>query len=207
MKNIYRYLLLLLIPVSQAFGETSSIYAGVGYLSTKYQDSVLQSIVFIPGQRIDERSNMLNIYAGYQINDYFSAEIGYSEFGNANKVYVFNPGLAFVVTPDNKEDIDFNNISINALFEYPLHDKIRLFGLLGYSFINIDQEWSGGFNPSGPNTIIENSFTEEGIYYGLGAKYLFNDKYLARVQWTRTDANNVTLDAIQVSFQIKIHAF
>jgi opacity protein-like surface antigen len=200
MKAIIKFFILFFVTTN-IFADPQTLYAGLGYEKAFYKGGEIEDISYLPGQRVKDSSDMLSLYVGYHINNFFSVEAGYAEFGSASELYTLDPDIVFITLPNDREDIDFNRISLNTTLNYPLSDKLSVFGLLGYSILNVDHKLSGGDNP------VNSSSNEDGILYGAGGRYQFNDKYSTRLQWTRTDTGGVKLDAILISLEINLHTF
>ena len=144
---------------------------------------------------------MLSLTVGYHINEFFSVEAGYADFGSVSETYTLDPDIVFITLPNDQEEVDFSRISIDTTLEYPVSDQLSVIGVLGYSFLNLDHNLTGGDNPA------TSSSNEDGLLYGIGGRYQFNDKFSTRLQWARTDADSVKLDSVMVSLEINLHAF
>jgi opacity protein-like surface antigen len=201
MKKTSILLLMLFLLSTVAYAHTPSFYGGLGCGNADYEGKTSMDISLAPGQRLKDKANFIDLYVGCQINKYLSFEIGYAHFGEVSEKYSLNPDVKTLVPVNNKEEIDFNRISLGALIEYPILDKLSVFGLLGYSYFDLDRKISGGFSPSSGGLNESGSDSEENIFYGLGVKYSLIEKIAVRLQWTEFDSGNLKIGAFRLSFE------
>lgn len=179
--------------------EDTSIYLGLGSVFTSYKGSLIDThLSFEPGQRIDDDATMMELYVGYQLNPYISIELGYADFGKVSKQLAYNPDFAFIALPRNIEKRQFKNFSLRALLEYPLANNLSIIGLMGYSYFDIEQTWTGG---SSLNVDFIDSFEEDGLFYGLGGKYSLNEKYAGKLIWAKSEMDSFDIRGIHLAIE------
>jgi opacity protein-like surface antigen len=195
-------LLVLFLLSTVAYAQPPSFYGGLGYGNADYAGETSFDITLAPGQKLKDKANFIELYVGCQLNTYLSFEIGYADFGKVSKKYSLNPDVTTMVAVNNKEEIDFNRISLGALVEYPILDKLSVFGLFGYSFLDLDRKISGGFSPFSGGLNESGSDSEEDIFYGLGFKYSFTERLTARLQWTESAPDNLKIETFRFSVEM-----
>lgn len=184
--------------------DNASLYAGLGYGTANFEGPRIEGALseLAPGQRLKDDAGFAELYFGYRFNRFISLEIGYADFGEVSKTYALNPDLAFIVSPNDTEVIDSNSFSFGALMEYPLPNKYSVFAVLGYLKFDLDRELSGGFSPDSGGLRESTSDSEESVFYGLGAKYAFNQKYAVRLQWLDADPGDFQLQTTRFSLEV-----
>ncbi len=204
MNKINLLLLLTSLFPGLSHATDSSFYGGLANGAANYEGNVNEDVLLAPGQRLNDDTNFVEVYTGYSINEYISFEIGYADFGVVNETYKLNPDVISIVSPNNKEEIDLTRIRVGGVIEYPAYKNFSVIGLFGYSYFNLDRKFSGGFNLDSGDIISElKEDSEEGIYYGVGFKYLFNSKLSARFQWVHDSPGSIDLNSSNLSLEMK----
>jgi hypothetical protein len=182
--------------------EDTSMYLGLGSVFTSYKGSLIDtSLSFEPGQRIDDNTTMLELCAGYQLNPYISFELGYADFGKVSKRLTYNPDLVFISSPHNIEKRELQYFSLRTLLEYPLANNLSIIGLLGYSYFDIEQTWTGGSSLNLDVNDFTDNFEEDGLFYGLGGKYSLNEKYVGKLIWTKSEMDSLDIRGIHLAIE------
>lgn len=207
MKKRHVFLLtFILLPIG-GWAENSSFYVGLGYGKAGYEGEEVSDILLAPGQRLDDEANFVDLYIGYQLNEHISFEVGYADFDEFSDKYDLSPDVMSIAPANTIEEVDISRISFGTLIEYPIWKSASVFGLLGYSYFDFDQKtrpFSFG-NVLYNGEIKSDSNSEEGIFWGLGAKYNFCETLSARAQWARSNTNAFDLDSIRLSLEMKFN--
>ena len=107
----------------------------------------------------DDEDDAWKIFIGYQFNKYISLEGGYVDFGESESTYTF-AGL-----PNNFAHAEIDGFYSNALFSFPVHEKVSIFGKFGILFWDI--ELTDGINNG--LEIVEFETDDDGTDYFFGA--------------------------------------
>jgi opacity protein-like surface antigen len=113
-------------------------------------------------------STSFGVYAGYDFNTNLAAEVAYRKLGS------FDSG---------PNTIKLNMTQVSAVVNLPLNDQFKVYGRLGYGFLNI----SG----------YDSYNVDDGIIYGAGAQFNVTKKVGIRGEFTR-----IASDATQVTFGV-----
>ena len=209
MKKLNILILSLIFFPTQSNAANDLFYVGLGYGISDYESTTKYDGNLSPNQKLNDEPDFAEIYFGYHINRVISLEIGYADFEKVNKTYTLSPaGMASYFASNNKEQIEVNRISFATLIEYPLFRDLSLFGLLGHSWFNLDRTISGpdgvDVGAYGPRygLIESGSDSEKGIFYGLGAKYKFANKFTAKLQWVNFDINELDENGFRLSLEM-----
>lgn len=202
MKHFNIILLILFFLPNLSNAQESPFYIGLGYGMSDYAGEEQQGVELAANQKIDEKSNFVEIYAGYRFNKYVSFELGYADFDTIRKEYALNPNVMTLLAVNNQEEVNFSRISLGGLIEYSLSQKVNAFVLAGYSYFDLDRKISGGASPFSGGLTNYSSSSEDGIYYGLGIKYRFNEKLLTRLQWVQDNPKNIDIDGYRLSLEL-----
>lgn len=147
-----------MLPAS-AQTRASSVYAGV---------SVGQSKVNIQcdlaGVTCDDTDTAFKLYAGYQLNNNFAAELGYADLGKAT-----------LTGPGGTDEIAATAWDLTALLGAPIGSSgLSVFGRLGL--------YVGDVKLSGPD---HGTKTNSGLTFGLGGEFDFTRNLGVRAEWQR----------------------
>lgn len=199
MKSNVLLLIPFLFPILSNAQE-SPFYVGVGYGVVDYEGKEVTDSVLFPNQKlyIEDKSEFIGLYTGYRFNDYISIELGYANFESMNKRYILDPNVLALVTGNEEERIDFTRISMNGLLEYPMSKNISVLALLGYSYFDLEREFTGGFTP------ISSKSSIKGGYYGLGVKYLLSDRYSTRLQWVKDGSSGIDIAGYRLLLEVAL---
>ncbi len=128
------------------------------------------------------------LFAGYQIDCHWAAELGWSKFSNMNTHGTIS-GVAstFPYTINASGKIDTNAVDLVAKGTMPLPSNFSFFGKLGGAYIWEDFTVKGsgtlnGVTVSGKKNKDENNFWPT---FGLGFGYDFAPNMAANLEWNR----------------------
>ncbi|OHV11840.1 outer membrane beta-barrel protein [Kushneria phosphatilytica] len=186
---------LLLAPMANAADGTSSgLYSGVGAGNTISHDWDPQEFgghSSAAGDRVDDNNDAAqNAFIGYKYNDWFSTEIGYTDFGK----------IGFT---GNGQDGGYKTkaYSLSAIGEMPIWN-----GLSGYARVGAAYWKANGRGNFADGSDVSNEYGTDPIY-GVGLKYQFSDSVplFGRLEYTRYDFDSdfkldTTMASVGVQF-------
>lgn len=108
------------------------------------------------------------VYAGYDFNSNVAAEVAYRKLGT----FDYDAG---------NESIKLNMTQVSAVVSLPLNDQFKVFGRVGYGFLNVSG--ASSYN------------VDNGLIYGAGAQFNVTKNVGIRGEFTRiaSDANQITV--------------
>jgi len=138
------------------------------------------------GFDIDDDSTSFRLTAGWQINDFFSLEGGYHNFGELEQS--FDVG-------GNPIDIRLkaDGFTLGATGSVPLGQSFALFGRAGAFFWDGDAEI---------NNISQARPEDTNLYFGGGAKVAISDRLALVGDWTRYELEDTESDVISLGFTL-----
>ncbi|GGY80523.1 hypothetical protein GCM10011613_26950 [Cellvibrio zantedeschiae] len=182
--------------------DAGKFYVGADVGSTQFSgDGPAKDSVFVPGQKFKDSDTSYGLHVGFQFNDWFAAELGYTDFGSATDGFKIRPDIAFIVAPNDTQTVEAKGVSLSGVFSYKLTSDFALLGILGVSSMDYENTLSGGFSPVTGSLLEKRSFSDQGLIYGLGAKYALNDSLAARVELRRNDVGDFSLDTTSLGFE------
>lgn len=186
-----------------AAANTGGFYVGadVGSTEIKGDGRIGKDSVFVTGQQFKDSDTSYGLHAGFQFNDWFAAELGYTDFGTTIKRFKIRPDIMFIVAPNDTQVVDAKGVSLSGVFSYGLGQRFSVLGVLGVSSINYDSTWKGGFSPMTGSLREHHSFTDQGLLLGLGGRYELNDLVALRVDLRRNDVGDFKLDTASVGVE------
>ena len=193
--------------------STFSAAEGVYVFGTVGKSNIDTGVSSVSGLHIDETDTMFSLGAGYQVNDYFSIEAGYTDLGEAS-ISTTSPisGDAYgsSVTLDGKLSADATGYFIGAKGEANISEQVSFFARAGFL------HWESDAKISGTATIDGETFTgtasaqaADGTdpYVSLGAAYAFNDQVAIDLQVSRYmldfDGDDVNVDTLSLGATFK----
>lgn len=144
----------------------SGLYLGAG-IGRAEQRNLCESI----GGACDSKDLTWNAFAGYQVNRYFAAEVGYSDFGRVTTTG-FIGGVASRLEQKTKA------VELVAVGRLPLGDHFRLLGKFGFFRYDSKGTATGGVVDSRSDKATE-------LTLGVGGEYDFDGRFAVRVEWQR----------------------
>jgi len=179
-----------------AQANNSEFYVGLGLGSANIEGPKVSSFSFISGEKLEDDSELSTIYLGYQLNKNLAFEIGYTDIGKVKNTFTLNPNVLYDVAINDTTSIESKKTYLNIKPQYPINNQFSLFGLIGYSFYDLDYKYTGGFLST------SESISKEEFTFGLGGQYQFNDQFSGRLQWTRDTPGDLEINAYQASVEM-----
>ena len=126
---------------------------------------------------LDDSGLAWKLFGGYQFNDFFSGELGYSDLGDAQATFVATAPTAATVNIE----ADVSAFTASVVGMYPLNRELGVFARLGAAYWTIDGTAAAAVG----GTTVTASSDEDGIsvLFGLGAHYNFDEQVGFRVEW------------------------
>lgn len=182
--------------------DTGSVYVGIEAGSTHLKgDGPAKDSVFVAGQKFKDSDTNYGVHLGYQFNEWFAAELSYSDYGSFEKTFSIRPDIAFIVSPNDTQVVDAKGTSLAGVFSYGLGASFSLLGVLGVSSIDYDTTWTGGFSPMTGSLKETHSFSDQGLLIGVGSRYKLNDSLSLRIDLRRSDVGDFNLDTANVGVE------
>ena len=129
---------------------------------------------------------------GWQSKSIFGAEVEGS-FGVTDDDDFVNFGNGVI---EAEREID-TQIAAFAVARFPASNNINLLGRVGYHSTEFDAEFDDG------TTVLEQSFSTDGLAYGVGVEYAFNPRTSLRADYTRYDLDGPEADALSLAVSRK----
>lgn len=182
--------------------DAGKFYVGADIGSTQfYGDGPAKNSIFVPGQTFKDSDTSYGLHVGFQFNDWFAAELGYTDFGSATDKFKIKPDIVFIVAPNNIQTVEAQGVSLSGVFSYKLASDFTLLGIVGVSSMDYENTLSGGFSEVTGSLLEKHSFSDQGLIYGVGAKYALNDSLALRVELRRNDVGDFRLDSTNLGFE------
>lgn len=119
----------------------------------------------------DNKNTALSVFAGYQVNRHFAAELGYGS-GELNVNGALG-GVPYVAS------VETRIFELTGLAMLPVMPNLSVYARGGLFHWDTDAEANfGGLRRAGNDSDID-------LTYGLGAQYSFTRNWSARVEWQR----------------------
>ncbi len=183
-------------------GDAGKFYIRADVSSTKFSgDGPAKSVVFVPGQEFKDSDSSYGINAGFQFTDWFAVELGYTDFGSATDRFKISPDIAFIVSPNTIQTIEAEGASLAVVFSYGLGADFTVFGILGVTAMDYEKTLSGGFSPVTGSLFERDSLSDQGLLYGVGAKYALSQSSNLRVDLRRNGVGDFSLDTASVGLE------
>lgn len=182
--------------------DTGKFYIGADIASTEFSgDGPAKSVVFVDGQTFRDSDSSYGIHAGFQFTDWFAIELGYTDFGSATDNFKISPDIAFIVSPNTIQTVEAKGASLAGVFSYGLGADFAVFGVLGVTAMDYEKTMSGGFSPVTGSLLEKDSLSDQGLLYGVGAKYALSQSFNLRADLRRNDVGDFDLDTISVGLE------
>lgn len=141
------------------------------------------------------------IFGGYQVNENFAGELGWSKFSDA-KVKASVPGATGSAT------LKTDAVDLVAKGIYPVMNNVNVYGKAGGAYVI--QRGDGKITTSNNREISKGSNTEKKLLptFGVGASYDFNPNLAADVSYNRiqkvgsTKINSTDLVSVGLIYSI-----
>lgn len=182
--------------------DAGKFYIGADAGSTQFSgDGPAKSVVFVDGQKFKDSDSSYGVHAGFQFTDWFAIELGYTDFGSATDNFKISPDIAFIVSPNTIQTLEAKGASLAGVFSYGLGADFSVFGTLGVTAMEYDKTMSGGFSPMTGSLLEKDSLSDQGLLYGVGAKYALSQSFNLRADLRRNDVGDFSLDTASVGLE------
>lgn len=184
-----------------ASSDASGIYVGFngGWGFTNYKNNSFVTDLYFPGKFRKDNGFVGRVNIGYDFNQYFAAEAGYSYFSNKPNVGNFSGG-----------NISTQAFDLYGKVKFPFVDGVRLFAKLGAGWLlmssTIPIYQSYNHNANNIN-----------VAFGAGVEYSITKNIIAGLEWSRitgfSGASNVgrnyipNADAFMIGLRYLIFSF
>ena len=130
----------------------------------------------------DDRDTGYKIFGGYQINRNFSFEAGYFDMGKFR--YIANTVPLGSLTGE----IKIRGLNLDLVGTLPITEKFSAFGRVGLSHAEARDTFTG----TGLVHVVKPYLTkrDDGVKYGVGMQYAFNNSWAMRVEAERHRVND-----------------
>jgi OmpA-OmpF porin, OOP family len=138
----------------------------------------------------DDSDTAWRLFGGYQLNRYFSAELGFADLGHTSGAL---PSSATITTSTGRTlDTETTAWDVTGIVAFPIGERFSLFGKLGLYQANVKTRTTTTqglifvFPPVPPVTsVTESSADSSGVTLGLGMRYDLARHVAVRVEWQR----------------------
>lgn len=182
--------------------DAGRFYAGIDVGATGFSGAGPgKDSIFVPGQTFKDSDTGYGLHAGFQFNDWFAAELGYSDFGSATDRFKIKPDIMFIIAPNYIQTVDAKGVSLTGVFSHSFTNCFSVMGVVGVSSVDYKSTMSGGFSEVADSLQEKHSFSDQGLIYGIGAKYALNDSLNLRVDVRRNDVGDFDLDTSSIGLE------
>ena len=119
---------------------------------------------------VDDEDVSFRFMGGWQFNENFSVEGGYTDFGD------FDAGIV---------DVEVDGFDVSFIGAWPVAEKFSLTGRLGYLWWDADAGVLGDDDDSD-------------LLFGIGGRYDVNDQFMVYGGWTRYDIADADVDNFHI---------
>ena len=148
----YIYVLILIFFSSTLSAE--GLYGGIGYLKSETNIYKYPTLTYT---EYDDEDSGFNIFIGYDYNERFAVELGYSDLGDTKASISDSGGLT--------AEHEITVMTLAGLLKTdPIAENILLFVKAGLARIHDDEEVSGA-------STNKSDIKTNDIFYGLGINY------------------------------------
>ncbi|RYY03485.1 MAG: hypothetical protein EOO53_06125 [Gammaproteobacteria bacterium] len=200
--SVLTSLVICLCAGQQVAAETGEFYFGADVGRTHFSgDGPRNDSLFIAGQNFGGLDTCYGLHLGFQFNNWFAAELGYSDFGKATDRFKLRSDVIFIVSPNDTQSVSAKGASVSGVFGYKLFTHFSIFGVLGVMAMDYEATQSGGFSPVTGISPMKSNASDQGLVYGVGAKYALNDSLNLRVDARRTNAGDFALSTLSTGVE------
>ena len=172
----------LLLPLS---GQAQTGFyggLGLGYVDLGQDEGDIAAAARVSGvtgtvTELDDSGLAWKLFGGYEFNDFFSSEIGYTDLGDARASFVATAPTAAVINAE-AEASAFTAFIVGT---YLFNRELGVFGRLDAAYWSVD----GTAAATVGGTTVTASADDDGIdfLFGLGAQYNFSEQVGLRLEW------------------------
>lgn len=182
--------------------NAGKFYVGADVGTTQVSgDGPAKDSVFVAGQNFKDSDTSHGLHVGFQFNDWFAVELGYTDFGRATDRFKIRPDIAFIVSPNDTQTVESKGVSLSGVFTYKLTSDFAVLGVVGVSSMDYKNTLSGGFSPVTGSLLERHSFSDQGLIYGVGASYAITESINLRADVRRNDVGDFSLDTTSVGVE------
>jgi OOP family OmpA-OmpF porin len=157
--------LALAVASSPALSQDEGWYIGAGAGGTKFRTACDG---FTGPGSCDDNGFYWKVFGGYQFNRYFGFELGYMDFGKAERQ----------TTGVGTDTFEATGFDVNFVVTVPVTQGFAFFGKIGTYRWDVDRVITG----TGAAT---SDATGTDMTYGLGARYNVSQSISVRAEWQR----------------------
>lgn len=139
----------------------------------------------ISGFSFDSDSTGYRAFVGYQFNQHFAVDGGYSDLGNFDAFIIQN----MMPVPVNA---DADGFLFNATGLIPLNDTISLYGQAGVFF------WDGKAQVAG----VDNNVSDTNLRLAIGIEANVYKRLSITGDWSRYDLDGTDADVLALGFRV-----
>lgn len=140
---------------------------------------------------ISSSDNGYALGAGYGFGDIYAVELGYRDIFSSSVDEIYEDY-------EYKESSDVSALQISLLAQYPLNEKVSVFGRLGVGRIDIDS--STYENSWGEISRESSSDSKTKALFGIGARYAITEKVGVRAEYSRfAKIEDTTLSSLSLA--------
>ena len=162
-----------------------SAYAGDFYLGASVGNATLDED--FDGLNVDDNATAIRIVAGWSINDYFSLEGGYNDFGDFEQTFDDGNGPLTV-------KLSADGFILGVTGRVPVSNRSALTGRAGMFF------WDGNAEI---NNVTEATPEDSNLYLGLGLSFSISEKLELTGDWTRYELESATSGVFSLGLQYR----
>jgi OOP family OmpA-OmpF porin len=156
------------------------IYIGImgGYAMNRWDDlEDVGTFVSTPTIGVDADSGTFawRPFIGYDFNEYFALEAGYTHLHRSD-FNVFLNGVSVYA-----EDVHGYAVDVNAKLKIPLDNGFGIFTKVGVVYLHASDAPSVSANPLGIN---EDDRSQVNVMFGAGVSYCFTPNFIVDASWT-----------------------
>jgi len=175
--------------------DERGFYVGGGYARSDFADSCRNAIAGFQGT-CDENDSSYKLFAGYDFNRMFSAEIGYVDLGKA----VLNGAVGATAASGT---VEAKVYEMTGLLKLPITPQFSGFARLGFYRGDVDSR----ANIGAVGTSSSDSNTD--LTFGAGLRFFVTRNIAVQGEWQRYNdvgsgaAGNANIDTLGVSVLFK----
>lgn len=162
MKKSTKWLLattLLASGISSTAHSSPGVYFGVGLGHSDLNETNFD----------DDTSKRL--FAGYQVNRFFSLEAGYNNLGHFNSSSI-------------SASSELDGFEASVIASYPIRSQLSVFGRVGI--------WKWDYDAKTANGTVSRSENGSDLFYGAGLDVKINNRLKVRAAYDEYEVNNAT---------------
>ncbi|MGB5630713.1 MAG: porin family protein [Woeseiaceae bacterium] len=160
-------------------------YAGDLYLGASIGNATLNED--FDGLNVDDNSTAFRVVVGWRLNDYFSVEGGYHDFGNFEQS--FDDGSGPMTAK-----LSADGFLLGATGRVPVSDRFALTARAGMFF------WNG---TAEVNNVSQATPEDSNLYLGVGVSFDLGKSLQLTADWTRYELESAASGVFSVGLQYR----